>query len=539
MQSQFLFSILVPVTSSFLFASCMLAAMSGAGGMSGAITPIAGTTAINVSAQGMSANVDGDPGAISLGNGEFAILSAINAQPSAKLSLAKYQPSLNVAWSQQIILPDPQTSIRIINGKYRSYDQQGRSSDQPAIGVVATAQEMLLRLFSRGNRITLVSSLFGENDSIHAVVRHFDVATGRDTSSAIVHRGQLDDRLPDAARRYYVHFSPDSSKILLYMFGRNGSDQQGMVDIQTMNADFVPIATKSLPFTLSKDQMIWPSLRVDNAGKIYMITVDNRNTVMVVQHNLSTNTNKTLTKNFTDPVRSSARLKEPKAFIEPDNTLLVAFPAHDDEELAGVALVKFDFSTEKTTFTRYFSITPSLLNQKIETKEMENPHFHSLIRAESSGQYLLMFEKRGEYQNDYTSGFAQNTITTVYTQYTAGPVFALAFSSTGEPVWQSGFRKKQGFDNDQDYQLASFTPHVTHDGKLQILYHEGTRLLLREFMLTDGREATPKDGRQLMELGRPSFYMRPFTTWLHDNTVLLLCLQGLMSNNWKLYKVGY
>jgi hypothetical protein len=358
-----------------------------------------------------------------------------------------------------------------------------------------------------------------------------------------MHRAQLDSRLPDIAKRYYTSFSPDSSKILLYVFGRNGSDEGGLVNVTTVTADFAPIASAQLPFTVAKDHKRWPSLRIDNAGNVFMIDVTSQNTVTVTRHDLLATTSKVLSKNFPDLARSAARLGEMKAIVEPDNTLLLAFAAVSDDELAGTVLARFDFSTQGTTFTRFFSTSSSLLNQKIGSKEMENPYFHSLMRVEGSGRYVLLFEERGENRHDYRSGFDKlnnrNAITRVYTQYTAGPVLALAFSSTGEPLWQSGFQKKQGLDDDKAYHLASFTPHVTRDGKLQVIYQEETALLLRQFHLASGNEVTPKEGRPLLNMDRGSWNMRPFTTWLQDNSALVLCLQGMMSNNWVMYKVSY
>src|SRR5205085_12046211 len=119
--------------------------------------------------------------------------------------------------------------------------------------------------------------------SIYAVVRHFDVATGRDTTTRTMHRAQLDSRLPDIAKRYYTCFSPDSSKVLLYVFGRNGSDEGGLVNVTTVTADFAPIASAQLPFTVAKDHKVWPSLRIDNAGNVFMIDVTSQNTVTVTR----------------------------------------------------------------------------------------------------------------------------------------------------------------------------------------------------------------------------------------------------------------
>jgi hypothetical protein len=529
MRSHFILLALIVVASSLVATSCMLPSMSGN------ITPIQGVTVTNTSAQGISSPVDGDPGVVSLPNGEFATLNVLS---ETKLSLAKYQPSLNVVWSQQIILPEPETSIRMVNGIYKS-----NGNDHPAIGTVSIAQELMLQLFVRGDRIALVSSLFGKDDSISAVVRHFDIATGKDTTTRTLHRAQLDSRLPDIAKRYNAFFSPDSSKILLYVFGRNGSDEGGLVNVTTFTADFAPIASTQIPFTLPKDQKRWPSLRIDNAGNVCMIDVTSQNTVTVTRHDLLATTSRVLSKNFPDLARSAANIGEMKAVVEPDNTLLLAFAAVSDDELAGAVLARFDFSTQGATFTRFFSTSSSLLNQKIGSKEMENPYFHSLMRVEDSRQYILLFEERGENERDYRSGFEKiknpNAITRVYIQYTAGPVLALAFSSTGEPLWQAGFQKKQGLDEDKEYHLASFTPHVTRDGRLQVIYQEETALLLRQFQLASGKEITPKEGKPLLNMGLGSWNMRPFTTWLHDNSALVLCLQGMMSNNWVMYKVGY
>lgn len=74
--------------------------------------------------------------------------------------------------------------------------------------------EIPLQLLADKGRVSLMTMVYGDSDTLEIVGRIFDAANGTMVDSMVIQSAKLDSRLPTDFRSYYTAVSPNRSRII-------------------------------------------------------------------------------------------------------------------------------------------------------------------------------------------------------------------------------------------------------------------------------------------------------------------------------------
>ncbi|HWZ22333.1 MAG TPA: hypothetical protein VNW06_06735, partial [Cytophagaceae bacterium] len=227
------------------------------------------------------------------------------------------------------------------------------------IQLVCPNEEEFRKMLFNGKDILLFSVLHDEAQKKSTLIAYtFDVLTGEKKSKKILHEHSVGDWMEAQGKgavkttfdneicsslaknftspfdyQYQIHFSPDKSKILTYIFDYSQKNLQ--VDMKIYDNDLNELKKAVIPID---NGFINYTIALNNKGDIYILNSERTGRIVVIQYNLTTKVTKLLDIQNASTNRSSLNLQ-----VFSDNEVYLSCINTAGNKLAGVMYAKFDF----------------------------------------------------------------------------------------------------------------------------------------------------------------------------------------------------
>jgi hypothetical protein len=193
----------------------------------------------------------------------------------------------------------------------------------------------------------------------------------------------------------------------------------------------------------------------------------------------------------------------------------------DGSDLLGSMNMKFDTREDTFAPTKKCLLTEEKLEQLIDDDDYDDCYLHTAIRtSDPKATNILIYER-------VTTSTTKRSVL-----YQTEEVLVMAFDANGEATWQQALRKASP-SLDVPPALMTVSASITDNRNLRLLYRNGSEIAVEEFKLADGSPVAGSH-KVLMEMGAAAFHLGDFTTWLDDETMIILTRQGVFSKDWSL-----
>jgi len=442
--------------------------------------------------------------------GDGFIVTRISTE--MEILIEKYNHDLTLAWSTPVPIAPPQQSTDVFE-----YSESTRY-------IIAEDIQMLLE---NDKRLVMFSVRHGANDSIYEIGRVFDIASGE-----LLHTKTIDSvpgtiKITRNFRQYEHAISPDSSTIIFYTHQYDSAaDLLAMRIVQTDISLFVS-AARTVPLRESYELQALPMLWTNRSGDIYGITRRPKDTFEIMEYDFkSSGIARSMLIVFSDSTHRSAHPGQSAFNLNDRNTLRIIASMENGDDLVGTATTTCDLTGFTSDPVAYHPITETALIDLFNDDDYSYAHQQSVYSTDlAMGRYIICFEQL--ITRVATEGRRE------YISYRTGNALLMGFDGAGAPTWQQGLRKN-GRMVGGSLALLAMATQPTPRGTLRIVYRDDLDLRVVEYSLKDGTEI-PGSRRQLLEMGNISGSSAPATTWLDEDTLLLLLQrQGLFSRDWSL-----
>jgi hypothetical protein len=233
----------------------------------------------------------------------------------------------------------------------------------------------------------------------------------------------------------------------------------------------------------------------------------------------------------------------------------------DDQRLASVVVVKFDWAKDGPTLVVNNKFDDQLAREMVDEKYFQNYKIRDL-KVTPGGDYMIFVEQihKDEYtyrKANMSSGIQRDnhglpygspgynygsSAPTTYTEVTvpimvAGPLTLFSYDHDGSPKWRNAFKKTQKGPLDAGLTELSYSSLFDHSGNVQLLYLDRVNNGLQWGTL-QAETGKPGAFRQLMDFGPTAMYLRPSTLWLSDDTAIITGISfSLGAMDLQLFKV--
>jgi hypothetical protein len=486
-----------------------------AGCASSSVTAVGGTKLATMTLEGNPYALGDDPSLLRIDNDDFIVTRTIS---ETELRVERYNRSLATVWSTPVTFPDAHSHVRFMLFSF---------------GVDKIPGEVPIKLFRRNKEIVMISYRYGDNDTLFALGRTFDIATGK------LNQMKMLDTVPDQSQvdrpyRYYAaSLAPDSGRIVLYAYGSGRGRNDYYFRIASVSTDLATVSARSVNVPDFHQINELRSMRIDPSGMIYLVSLaddDEPDTVRIARYDSRTGVlGPPLNKVITVTGNDDAEIHGVATLFSDDNDLMLLFPLRDDEDLLGTAVMKYDVAKDRFDEPKITLLTEENLEKLVDDDEYEDGVMHTIFRTPNpKAHYIICFER--EHFSESTDMKGNRS----YSFLTADALI-MAFDASGAPTWQQALRKSSG-KTSAGFQLITMAPSITDHGALRILYRDDSKIIKQDFSLEDGKEIKT-EFKDLLEVGGAAFNVGTFTTWLDDQTAILLLRQGLWGVDWNLTRL--
>ncbi len=430
-----------------------------------------------------------------------------------ELRIEKYSRDLALEWSTPLPINPSRTSFTLFAG---------------LDGIEHFAGEEPGMLLQRNGHLILLSLRRGDDDSIYAVGRIFDIASGKLLHTRTIDSVPRQKEISHEFRYYRSAISSDSNHIVFYTHGYDPGKNVFTMRIAQTDDDLSYARSRIVPLDNGEDLQDLPELAIDPAGDIYVASRSLPDTIRITKYDFKgLSPARSAFVVFSDSTNSSAHAGGSTIYLGDRNDMTVIAPMHDDGDILGSASTTFD----RTQFTfgpvKFQALSEAKLEQLFDNDEYSDAFIHSALESDNNkSRYILCLEQMAI--NYGKSRIAASSSV----KYKTGDVLLMAFDRSGQPTWQQGIRKSFG-PIDVVPTLFTIAPQVTDKGTLRTVYRDGSSMVATEYRLDDGAEV-PGSRRELLDMDLAAFNRGSATTWLDDSTLLLLLRQGVASKDWSL-----
>jgi hypothetical protein len=344
--------------------------------------------------------------------------------------------------------------------------------------------------------------------------------------------------------QYQIKYSPDKSKILVYIFDYGQKNLQAEIKIfdnklNELQGGIIPIDNGFINYG------IYPN----NKGDIYILNSERTGRIVVINYNLKTKGSKLLDIQNASTNRSSLNLQ-----VFTDNEVYISCINTAANKLAGVMYAKFDFKQNTIEKLNFHDISVGLQ----QTVQIMRPANKNLSGQESWLNYeivnfhvneyekiILVLEKReitgvGFTYNNLSINNPKNWGEKTVKVNTEG-IFLFSFNKDDELLWENFYEKSQVNDASMGMTGSSFAYDVTDDGRIRMFYpsYENSTGTYNIINYVEWDELT---GNKTKEMKAPNdegvSMITDYTVWWEDR-VLVVGRKGILGKKsfMQLYKL--
>ncbi len=419
--------------------------------------------------------------------------------------------------------------------------------------LVCPHEEDFKELFFNGTDLILFSVIHDEAQKKSKLISYvFDVTSGVKKSQKILHEHVVGDWLEIQGKgavkttfdnevcsslaknfttnfeyQYQIKYSPDKSKILIYIFDYAQKNLQAEIrlfdkNLKELQQGVVPIDNGFINYG------IYPN----NTGDMFILNSERTGRIVVIQYNISTKVNKLLDIQNASTNRSSLNLQvfsNAEVYISCINT--------SSGKLAGVMYAKFDFKQNTVERLNFHDISDGL-QQTVDIMRSSNKN---LMGKESWLNYeivnfhvneyekiIMVLEKReitgiGYNYNNLNVNNPKNWTEKTVKVNTEG-VLLFSFNKDDELLWENFYQKSQVNDVLTGITGSSFAYNITDDGRLRMFYpsYENSSGIYNIINYVEWDELT---GNKTKDLKAPNdegiSMVTDYTVWWEDRVIVV------------------
>lgn len=370
--------------------------------------------------------------------------------------------------------------------------------------------ETNLRFYAWENKIEQLTSRI-DDDSIYAVARTFDQATGKLERDTVVMGLEIPPELLPEYRVIRSDISWGKKYAIVYLMSRYIDERAMDVDLVLMGTDLKPVTRRRIRFNhLVNESLV--NIQVDDEGDIFLLSqTDNGKIQMIKIKLLGEEKQQVLTTDFHETVEMGGKLMDFEAAIEDPYTvrlMAATFNPKSGGSIAGVAVAKMDFRDDTVSNRHIVPIQEKDLKQGSESLDMRYPVFVNWLIKNSSPSYVMFFEQRSSPASNPNVVNCDN-------------VMMIGLEKNGDLKWCSGFHKGQ-VDYTGSFISGSFATQFISDGVLRFSYGQNGMFFKHDFTINDGkttREAGPLMVADMSRTGGgKDFYLRRSIRWIDEKT---------------------
>jgi len=273
--------------------------------------------------------------------------------------------------------------------------------------------------------------------------------------------------------QYYVKFSPDSSKMISYIF--DYGQKNLIANIQVYDKSLAVVDTAHINID---NNFINYGIYVNNLGELFIMNVDRLGRIVLIKYNIKTKENKLLDIQYSSSNREGLTLQ-----ILNNDAVYVANVTVSGARLTGVMYSKFDFKTNLVEKINYHELSEGL-KQTIHTMRSSNKSLkgeENFLNYELThfllNQYekiVIVLEKREIYSPGYTYDPGGVNDPQKWAEKTAKAntegVMLFSFNKDDELIWENFYLKSQNVDVTNALTTTSFSFYETEESQLRMIY---------------------------------------------------------------------
>lgn len=354
-------------------------------------------------------------------------------------------------------------------------------------------------MFQSGNDL-IVLSVIHDLDHKKSILKAcwYDLATGEKKTDKNLHEFQVNPWLADRAKgavkqsfesytgvvigqqfttpvqyQYQISFSPDSSKVLAYIFDYSQKNLQATAcifdkDLNKLTEGIVHVDNNFVNY----------GFYINNGGEVIILNGDRLGRIVVVEYNLTNHENR-----FLDIQYTSARREGLRLYIADNDVVFVAnIVSSATGKLFGVMYSKFNFKSHLVERINYHEISEGMKQTATHSRQAAKLHgdeswsnyeiTHFII--DESEKITLAVEKREIQSSEFTYDHASTIDVDKWMQSTgrvnAEGILLFCFNKKDELLFEDYLAKLQETDINSGLNCASFVLDAGKDGKIRMLY---------------------------------------------------------------------
>ncbi len=333
--------------------------------------------------------------------------------------------------------------------------------------------------------------------------------------------------------QYEITFSPDSSKILTYIF--DYSQKTLVAQCVVYDNKLQKIKEGNIPID---NNFVNYGLYLNNAGEVIILNGDRLGRIVVVEYNLEDHSNKFLDIQYASAFREGLKLK----IVSNDIIYVGNVVTNKNGILLAAMYSKFNFKTQRVEKVNYHTISDSLKQVANDVRNASKFHGEEnwmnyeltdfIIDAQE--RVTMVLEKREIQSKDFTYNHAG--VLDIYQwiertgKVSAEAIVVMCFDKAENLLFETYFPKAQEADITSGLNSASFSLDNSKQGKLRLLFTTADNAsgIFNTLHYLEWDEATGTLLKNTkLENPEGMGLLRNYTIWYKDK--LILCgRKGLM-----------
>jgi hypothetical protein len=271
--------------------------------------------------------------------------------------------------------------------------------------------------------------------------------------------------------QYDIKFSPDSSRILSYIY--DYGQPHLLAKVKIYDKEFNVLDTASISID---NNFISYGIYPNNAGDIFIVNVDRLGRMVVIKYAIKTKDIKLLDIQYSSSNRESLQIH-----VFNDNIVYVANINTNNGRLVGVMYSKFNFEHSLVEKINYHELSEGLKQTINTTRHSSRKPEENWLNYEVTdfivNQYekiILVLEKKEINGPGYTYNAEavndQSTWVEREVRINVEGVIFFSFNHDDEIMWENFYMKSQNADIVSGYSTASFSLDNSAENKIRMVY---------------------------------------------------------------------
>jgi hypothetical protein len=444
-----------------------------------------------------------------------------NSGASSVYLLEMYDKSLGLEWSIRMVIPPNENFL----------DLKVQGNEAILFSVIYDQKKTTSKLYARLFDIESGSKKDEKVLGINKVGNWVDA-----TNKGAVHKdifdyigsGSKPNFVTPLMYRYFLNYSPDGEKILIYFYDHSKTDLWANILIFDQNLKFISEA--QLP--INKGHINY-GLHINNNEDVFLLNSDALGTIELIKYDLKTKVSVFLDIKPSNTGRSDFHL----AFKDNDH-IYVANLNKRGGELVGVMYSLFNFSTKTVDKVRYYKIPDRFIIQKDSLfalnsykKNISPWTNYNLVNFEltESGEKVMVLEQRDYFSPGFSySQEAVNHVNYWYErkgQVAAEDILLFAFDNKDEIKWMNQVFKKQYSLASDGFNSIGFKFNIRSNNNIQLLFTHSEITSSSAKGKIKYVEVDGATGGKVVETDLPVenklYLIKNYTQWFNDRVVIV------------------